>query len=260
MQSNVDTDINADASSGAVSVRDKVTLMREAKMQNSALANIDTMDYQSRKSEPAACQKLLPAQLPVNQNFFLMQKDVRAPFRGEAVSMPGANSADAEPRSNHTENVVEFMKQTAAVQSQLPQHVKADPVKPSSDAKYAATSMQARQLRERIMQARKLQLLNYETSSAMPSVLARPYSLNCREAEREKSAATHTDGNEEAYKVVSQLNASAMGYTDTSASGAQAEADLFNARQRAAALGSQTQQSKTKIAVPQADAADQSTQ
>lgn len=253
---NLDTDINVESTSNTVSIRDKVYQMREAQMQNSALANLQTLNFQGTKSEPSAARdcKLRATQMPVNQTFFNKQQDTRAPFRGESLSMPGANDVKP-PTSNHTPEVVAFMKEST---STLPQHVRSDPVKPFSDAQFEAKNLQDRQLRSRIALARQQQLLNFESADSMPSVLARPYTVNCREAEREQCSKTYTQGNEEAYALVKKHNAGAMGYTDTATTGAQLQADLFNARQRAGALNAP--QSKKMIAIPAADSVDQSTQ
>ncbi len=248
---NADTDINSDATPNMVSVRDSVTRMREAQTLNSALTTIDEMAVQARKSGPACS---LPNKLmPVNNTFFAQQQDVRAPFRGEAIPLKGAESV-VKPASKHTPEFVAFMKANSG--TTLPMHIKADPVNGAMDARYNLQDLKANELRTRVMMARQQQLLNYENSTAIPSALARPLSINCKDAEREKSAATYTQGNEEAYRFVDLHNAKVTGFTDTAATGAQKVADEFNAKERQMTVARQTQQPKWMIGIPQGDSGE----
>lgn len=238
---NTDNDINAESQAeGQVSVRDQVTQMREKSMLSNAACNVERMSfYQHRNNPMAQSAGVALKQMPDKQNFFRQQRDVRAEYRGETVPMEGADSKDKET-NNHSREVIEMHKK--AIQP-LPSHIKADPVKPTGDVVQEAKSIEARELRRRIMEARKQQLQSKEYTRK-PNVFARPISINCREAEREETAKNHTEGNEDAYKVVEQLNASARGYEDTTANGAQKQADRFNARQREAAVAAQQMAAK----------------
>ena len=222
--------------------------MRDTMTLNSAMTTIDEMAHQSRKSGPACALK--NKQMPINNTFFAMQQDVRAPFRGEAIPLKGAESV-AKPASKHTAEFVAFMKEQSG--TNLPMHVKSDPVNAGQDAKYNLQDMKAKELRDRVMLARKQQLLNYENSTALPSALARPLSINCKDAEREKAAATYTQGNEEAYRVVDQLNSRVTGFKDTAKNGAQKTADEFNAKERMLTVARQTQQPKWMVGIPEGD-------
>lgn len=242
---NRDIDVNCDRTLQKVSVRDSVTRMREAMTLNSAMTTLDEMSHQSRKSAPNCS---LPSKMqPIHNSFFGMQKDVRAPFRGESIPLKGAESLD-EPKSKHSAAFVEFMKEQPT--SKLPMHIKANPVNGAQNAKYNFQDLQAKELRDRVMLARKKQLLNYETSSAVPSALARPLSIYCKDAEREKAASTYTQGNEEAYRIVEQLNARVTGLKDTAADGAQKVADQFNAAQRQKTVANQIQRPKSVLNLP----------
>lgn len=245
---NADNDINSDATANMVSVRDSVTRMRESMSLNSAMTTLDEMAHQSRKSAPAC--SLANKLQPVNNSFFAMQQEVRAPFRGESIPLKGAESV-SKPASKHTAEYVEFVKSQSTLN--LPMHIKADPINGASDAKYNVRDMKAKELRERVSKARQQQLINFESSTALPSILARPLSINCKDAEREKSAATYTQGNEEAYRVVDQLNSRVSGFTDTAANGAQKTADEFNARERQMTVARQTQQPKWMAGIPQSE-------
>ena len=143
----IDTDSNGNEMPSAVSVRAPVMKLREAQMQSSVLHNMATLDYQSRKCAPKSSCCLPPAQQPVNQKFFMLQKDARAPYRGEALPVPGAEGVDATP-SNHSANVVQFMKTSAATSAPaLSQHIKPSSGcnKSLSDLATDAQQMQARE-------------------------------------------------------------------------------------------------------------------
>ena len=245
---NRDTDVSCDRTLKTVSVRDSVTRMREAMTLNSAMTTLDEMSHQSRKSAPNC---VLPSKMqPIHNSFFAMQKDVRAPFRGESIPLKGAESLET-PESKHSAEYVAFMKEQQ--KTKLPMHIKADPVNAAQKAQYNIQDLQAKDLRDRVMLARKKQLLNYETSSAVPSALARPLSIYCKDAEREKAASTYTQGNEEAYRVVEQLNSRVTGFKDTAANGAQKMADEFNAAQRQKTVANQVQQPKSILNLPSND-------
>lgn len=233
---NIDNDINAESQADKqISVRDQVTQMREKNLLSSAACNVERLSYFDHERNPTAAAAGVPMKhLPTKQNFFRQQRDVRAAYRGEAVPMNGADSLD-KVETNHTSDVIDMHKR--AVQP-LPTHIKCDPVKVSCDAAHTAKNIYARELRARILEARKQQLQSKEFTK-QPHMLARPISINCRQAEREESAKKHTEGNEDAYKVVEQLNESAMGYKDTTENGAQKEAEIFNARQKNAAVAAQ---------------------
>ena len=138
---NGDTDINSDATPSTISVRDSVTRMRDTMTLNSAMTTIDEMTHQSRKSGPACALK--NKQMPINNTFFAMQQDARAPFRGESIPLKGAESV-TKPASKHTAEFVAFMKEQSG--TNLPMHVKSDPVNAGQDAKYNLQDMKAKEL------------------------------------------------------------------------------------------------------------------
>jgi len=235
----VDADVDVQVpATEQMSVRESVLKMREKKMVAASIAGADRIKMgacHSKRIVGEAGAKL--SQLPTTQRFFRQQKEVRAAYRADAVPLPGAESLE-KPASAHTAESIAMHKAMAATCG-LKHHIKqGSKGLVQEDAATEISKLKAKELRRKITEARTQQLQNPEKMAHKPHVLARPLSVNCRVAEREEASKTHTDGNEEAYKMVEQLNASAMGYTDTS-SEALAEAEAFNARQRAGAHAAQ---------------------
>lgn len=253
---NVETDINKESNTAKqqVSVREPMTDMREQRMVDESAARARRREYLDHNNELLAkyAGASKQCQMPHAQRFYRQQRDVRSEFRGQTMPVSGADDARVPPRSSHTPEMIAMHKQNARG---LPHHIVADPVKAGDDAVDNIHNIRARELRARVLAARKREMLLRDSSGAVPHTLARPLAVNCREAERDEALKTYTEGNEEAYKVVEQLNAAAMGYKDTAENGAQKQADAFNARQRQAAVAKQTNGAGIKYAGQAAAAA-----